>query len=143
MPLQNISSNTSNFFCNKHNKHFTVTHNTHPFCSKNLHLAILFAASLCTFIRSLKDATLILSVCCHPSSKTNTICTYIFLDSFNISGAFHNSNNSSIPEVFTEIHTVCHMGDVNGVESTTCVGLLRHTVYWGSGLPKPKLEVSR
>ena len=116
MLFRNISSNTSTFCCNKHNKHFTVTHNTHPFWSKNSHSVILFAASLCTFIRSIKDATLIFSVCCHPYFKTKTITTYIFLDSFNISGAFLNSNLSSIPQGFTEIHTVCHVGDDNRCE---------------------------
>ena len=80
IPFRNISSNTFTFCCNKINQPFTLTHNTHPFsCSTNSHLAILLAVSLCTFISPLNDIPLILSVCCHPSSKTNTITTFWIL----------------------------------------------------------------
>jgi hypothetical protein len=43
------------FCCNNHNKHFTVTHNSHTFCfSTNSHLDMLLEERLYTLIISLQ-----------------------------------------------------------------------------------------
>jgi hypothetical protein len=54
MPSRNNSCRIFTVYCNKHNQHFTVTHNTDPFFCSAINLSsILFEASLCTLIISL------------------------------------------------------------------------------------------
>ena len=110
MPFRNISCSTFTIWCNKHNQQFTVTHIFHSFrCTTNSRIAILLAASQFTFIISLKDIPLILSVSCQTLSRLHTFAPNIILDSFNISYASHKSNPSSVLQGYTEIPTLGHL----------------------------------
>jgi hypothetical protein len=121
LPYCNILFPSGVCFCiiftnwrNKHNQHFTLTHNTHTFsCSTNCYIAILLATSLCIFFISLNDIPLIVSVCYHTSSRSHTIKTYNIRVSCNISYTSYKSKTSSVPQGYVEIRTLCHVGGGN------------------------------